>query len=133
MLDSLELAQVVARGVNLVQRQRLWVWPSSEDDTETGNKRGVTRLLQRQRPPGASEARGRAAWAHTASLLAMLANVNRDPKRTRPFQPADFDPYGQIDRNKGLARTNRADEAAKTDKALIREYLTAHAGKEHKP
>ena len=83
-----------------------------------------------------AEARGRAAWAHTASLLAMLANVNRDPKRTRPFQPADFDPYAekaQIDRNKGRARADREDDAAKTDKALIREYLTAHAGKELKP
>ena len=40
-----------------------------------------------------AEARSRAAWAHTSSLLAMLANVNRDPKRSRAFRPDDFDPH----------------------------------------
>jgi hypothetical protein len=25
--------------------------------------------------------------------MALLANLHRDPKRTRPFRPADFDPY----------------------------------------
>ena len=25
--------------------------------------------------------------------MALIANVNRDPKRTRAFKPADFDPY----------------------------------------
>jgi len=28
-----------------------------------------------------------------SSLLALLANVNRDPRRTRAFKPADFNPY----------------------------------------
>jgi len=28
-----------------------------------------------------------------SSLLALIANVNRDPKRTRAFRPADFNPY----------------------------------------
>ena len=28
-----------------------------------------------------------------SSLLALIANVNRDPKRTRAFKPADFNPY----------------------------------------
>jgi hypothetical protein len=31
-------------------------------------------------------------WNHTASLLAMLANVNREPKKGRAFKPADFHP-----------------------------------------
>jgi hypothetical protein len=44
-----------------------------------------------------AEARSRAAWAHTSSVLAMLANVNRDPKRTRAFRPEDFDPHAQKD------------------------------------
>lgn len=26
-------------------------------------------------------------------MLAMLANAHRDPKRTRSFKPADFNPY----------------------------------------
>jgi hypothetical protein len=31
-------------------------------------------------------------WNHTSALLAMLANVNRDPKKGRAFKPADFHP-----------------------------------------
>ena len=45
-----------------------------------------------------AEARGRDAWAHTSAVLALLANVNRDPKKTRPFKPADFDPYAVKDK-----------------------------------
>ncbi len=40
-----------------------------------------------------AEARGRDAWAHTSVLCALIANVNRDPKKGRPFKPADFDPH----------------------------------------
>jgi hypothetical protein len=32
-------------------------------------------------------------WNHTASLLAILANAHRDPKKTRPAKPAEFHPY----------------------------------------
>jgi len=45
-----------------------------------------------------AEARGREAWAHTSAILALIANVNRDPKKTRPFKPSDFDPYSAKDR-----------------------------------
>ncbi|MBU0717311.1 MAG: hypothetical protein KJ749_03605 [Planctomycetes bacterium] len=40
-----------------------------------------------------AEARGRESWTHTSGILALIANVNRDPKKTRPFKPSDFDPY----------------------------------------
>lgn len=40
-----------------------------------------------------AEAKGRDNWNHTSAVLAMIANVNRDPKKTPAFQPADFDPY----------------------------------------
>jgi len=40
-----------------------------------------------------AEARGRDEWARTSALMALIANVNRDPKRTRAFRPSDFDPY----------------------------------------
>jgi hypothetical protein len=40
-----------------------------------------------------AEARNRQAWAHTSALLALIANCHRDPKKTRPFQPADFHPH----------------------------------------
>lgn len=28
-----------------------------------------------------------------ASLMALFANAHRDPKKGRPFRPADFDPF----------------------------------------
>ncbi len=55
-----------------------------------------------RKPTDNAVARGRAAWAHTSSVLAMIANVNRDPKRSRPFQPADFDPHPLADRDERL-------------------------------
>ena len=36
----------------------------------------------------------RRMWNHTSSVLAMVANVNRDRKRqSKPYIPADFNPY----------------------------------------
>jgi len=40
-----------------------------------------------------AEARSKAEWGRTASLMSLLANVNRDPKKHRPFRPGDFDPH----------------------------------------
>lgn len=40
-----------------------------------------------------AEAKGRDNWAHTSTVLALLANVNRDPRRTRAFKPKDFNPF----------------------------------------
>jgi len=37
-----------------------------------------------------AEARVRDEWGRTATLLALIANVNRDPKRTKAFKPSDF-------------------------------------------
>lgn len=39
------------------------------------------------------DAQSRQAWAHTSSLLALLANLHRDTKKTRAFKPADFNPH----------------------------------------
>lgn len=32
------------------------------------------------------------SWNHTSVLLAMLANIHRDPKKGRALRPADFHP-----------------------------------------
>jgi hypothetical protein len=40
-----------------------------------------------------AEARDRQHWNHTASVLCLIANVNRDPKKTQAFQASDFHPY----------------------------------------
>ena len=42
-----------------------------------------------------ADARGRAEWARFSSLMALLANCHRDPKRSRAFRPHDFDPLAQ--------------------------------------
>jgi len=35
----------------------------------------------------------REAWHHTSSVLCMMANARRDPKKKpKPFSPRDFDP-----------------------------------------
>ena len=40
-----------------------------------------------------AEARSRAAWKRTSSVLALVANVHRDPEKCRARKPEDFDPY----------------------------------------
>ena len=40
-----------------------------------------------------AEGRDRQMWVHTSWLLALIANVNRDAKKTLAFKPADFNPY----------------------------------------
>ena len=49
-----------------------------------------------------THARQRDGWNHTASVLAMLANVNRDPKKGRAFKPADFHPIPVVRRAESL-------------------------------
>ena len=39
-----------------------------------------------------AEARVDAEWNHTSAVLAMLANVNRDPKKRGPYHPEEFHP-----------------------------------------
>ena len=41
-----------------------------------------------------AEGRGREEWGRMSSLLALIANVNRDPEEKRTlFEPSDFNPY----------------------------------------
>ena len=51
------------------------------------------------------DARAEVQWAHTSTVLAMIANVNRDTgKRPTPFKPADFNPLAGKT-GKGIALT----------------------------
>jgi len=36
-----------------------------------------------------------AQWVPMATLLALTANINRDPRRGRLLTPADFNPYAK--------------------------------------
>ncbi len=42
-----------------------------------------------------SESRRREQWSRTSALMALIANANRDPKRSRIFRPSDFDPFAR--------------------------------------
>ncbi|MBM4020482.1 MAG: hypothetical protein FJ288_19550 [Planctomycetes bacterium] len=50
------------------------------------------------------EARSREAWAHTSAVLALVANVNRDPKKHGPFKPSDFDPHKRNEKDLVIPR-----------------------------
>jgi hypothetical protein len=38
-------------------------------------------------------ARQRHDWNRTSSLMALIANTQRDPKKHRAFKPSDFNPF----------------------------------------
>ena len=40
-----------------------------------------------------AEGRRRDEWGRTSSLMALIANTNRDPKKHRPFRAEDYDPF----------------------------------------
>jgi hypothetical protein len=40
-----------------------------------------------------SEGRGRDAWSRASNLMALMANIHRDPKKSKVFKPTDFNPY----------------------------------------
>jgi len=40
-----------------------------------------------------AEGRGRFEWGIASSMMALSANLQRDPKRGQPFRPSDFNPF----------------------------------------
>ena len=52
-----------------------------------------------------------AAWDHTAALCATVINMHRDPKRSKPVDPAKMNPYrkGTSAGGKPQIRLNKAD------------------------
>lgn len=40
-----------------------------------------------------AQGRGKAEWGRISVLLALLVNINRDPKKSSPAKPSDFNPY----------------------------------------
>jgi hypothetical protein len=41
----------------------------------------------------AIEFRDRMEWNRVSALMALLCNINSDPKKGKTFHPADFNPY----------------------------------------
>ncbi|HOQ06142.1 MAG TPA: hypothetical protein PLX18_12700 [Anaerohalosphaeraceae bacterium] len=64
-----------------------------------------------------SEGRFESQWAHTSSIMALIANVNRDPKKGRVFTPDDFNPYAR-------KKTDRVIEISKSNIGLMRRAFT---------
>lgn len=56
-----------------------------------------------------SQSRQKDAWNHTADLLAMLANINRDPKTSRARQRADFHPLPDAKQRRAKAPPIKGD------------------------
>ena len=44
------------------------------------------------------DGRQRHDWSLASSIMAVIANTNRDPKRSRPIKPSDFDPFAKQSR-----------------------------------
>lgn len=42
-----------------------------------------------------AEGRGKMEWGRTSCLMALVANILRDPKKSEPVKPADFNPYSK--------------------------------------
>lgn len=52
-----------------------------------------------------ADAKERSDWGRASSLMALMANLNRDPKKRGPFKPSEFSPpFGA-----GKAEVARAD------------------------
>jgi hypothetical protein len=59
-----------------------------------------------------AETKQRTDWDHTASILALIANANRDPKkRHQPYQPKDFHPFSARNKDETI-RMSQADAFA---------------------
>ena len=67
-----------------------------------------------------AEARGREAWGRASALMALVANAHRDPRKSRAFKPADFDPYSAERRTVGRTR----------DLSLLKAVFVDNHGKE---
>lgn len=42
-----------------------------------------------------AEGRGKMEWGQTSCLMALIANIMRDPKKSKSVKPSEFNPYLQ--------------------------------------
>jgi hypothetical protein len=52
-----------------------------------------------------AEAKAQHDWARNAALMALIANAHRDPKKSRPFTPKDFNPVAVEARRRPVPKT----------------------------
>lgn len=53
-----------------------------------------------------SEAKGKFDWQQTSSLMAIVANIMRDPKKGKPASPDDFNPYLQKKKSQAVPKVD---------------------------
>jgi hypothetical protein len=58
-----------------------------------------------------AEERQKSEWQRSSALMALIANVNRDPKH-RPFSPDDFSPYASNAADRDAITLDRAEAVA---------------------
>ena len=63
-----------------------------------------------------ADGRMRQAWNHTSTVLALIANVNRDPKKSKAFGPKDFHPY----------ETRKAERPVKADISILKKFVNGN-------
>jgi hypothetical protein len=52
------------------------------------------------------DGRSKSTWGHTSVILALIANVNRDPKKSDAFKPSDFDPHARKSASRPLPKVS---------------------------
>jgi len=72
-----------------------------------------------------AEGLGQERWGHTSALMALIANANRDPRKSKTFKPDDFNPYAR-DR---CANDQEVIEVTKQNIGLLRQAFTGRKGK----
>ena len=71
------------------------------------------------------EGRGRFEWSQTASLMALAANLVRDPRKGRAAVPSDFNPFAPPQRKPIL-------RGAEMKEALVAAFCREGADKTRK-
>ena len=51
-----------------------------------------------------ADGRAKFEWGIASSQMALLANLQRDPKKGQPFKPADFNPFAPKEKKKIVLR-----------------------------
>jgi hypothetical protein len=68
-----------------------------------------------------ANARQEENWTHTSTVLAMMANINRDlEKHPQAFTPADFNPFAKKDARRRIPLTKAITDQIKSREETAR-------------
>jgi len=71
-----------------------------------------------------ADGRSFAMWGHTSNIMALLANIHRDPKKSRPFGPSQFNPHA--------ARQSQSRKRRTTVEQLANDIMRVVGGEKRK-